>query len=1157
MSALKSVFLNLCPNCGGNISSDRLIRGLPCSRCLRIPAESRDEVCRNLLIKGEYLRYCFTDSQLREWEATFERIISSRPFSLQKTWAKRVFLNRSFALIAPTGIGKTTFGLITAIHFLNKGEASYIILPTKILVRQVKEKLLSMGVSEEDMVAIVSGMSKKKEQEAKERIKNGQMKILITTSMFLYKNMDIIPRRFFKFFFVDDVDSFLKTARNIDKVLLLMGFEEKDIEMALDLIKLKSKQNKTERDFQRIEKLQNILMRRQKKIKSVLVVSSATANPRTQRIKLFRELLGFEVGRPIFYLRNVVDTYTMDYSFDRMVEFLKKYRGGGLVFVSADKGKEYVDEVVQKLNAEGIRALSYEKLDEEKMKEYERGEIDVLVGISSYRNPLARGIDMPHVIRYALFWGVPKIVLRLNIESNPSHLMWALLSIRPLISKKAKEELPRLDRWINTLRRLSRMPNPPEDRLEAIRQEVSQFFAKYEKLISQSPEITLVKEEDGYRMVVSDVTGYLQASGRTSRMYLGGITKGLALIFVDDLKAFNHLQKKIRWFNEDIEFKPIEEIDVDALMKEITEERERIRRGEFRRIQEVIKPVMIVVESPNKARTIARFFGRPVVRRINETLVYEVVLGDFYLYITASLGHVVDLTTRNYGYHGVITNFEDGKEEIVPVYEAIEGKESLIENLRSIAYEVEHLLTASDPDTEGEKIAWDILHLLRPFIVDSRRMEFHEVTRKEIVRSLTQNRDIDENLVKAQVVRRVADRWIGFEASALIQRVFKNKHLSAGRVQTPVLGWIIEREEEVRKKKWLVVVIIGDEENPFRIEKEFLDRELAERFFHYLEKVKVETLESSEKEVNPLPPFTTDMMLREASDKLKFPVPKTMQLAQELFEWGFITYHRTDSTRVSEAGINVARTYIEEEFGKDYFKPRTWGTGGAHECIRPTRPLDVEDLRAMLMGETIAGLTQEHLQLYDLIFRRFMAAEMRSAKVLQKRKIIYFMPYMEGADPIEEDLIVAILEHGFDLMTPIKLHPDVEGTFDVTNRKDFREVPLAPPYTHGDVIRLMKERGIGRPSTYAITIEKLLERKYIYDRNGYLRPTRLGIKVYSFLKQKPEVFRFLEENFTRQLEELMDMVEEGKEDFIKVLENLYEEIRRSIAIKLGRKTVET
>ena len=1148
MSALKSVFLNLCPNCGGNISSDRLIRGLPCSRCLKIPAESREEVCKNLLIKGDYLKYCFTDFRVREWEETFREIIGSTPFSLQKTWAKRVFLKRSFALIAPTGIGKTTFGLITAVYLLKKGQFSYIILPTKILVQQVKEKLLSMGVPEEDMVAIVSGMSKKREEEAKERIRNGDMKILITTSMFLYKNMDIIPRKFFHFFFVDDVDSFLKTARNIDKVLLLMGFEEKDIEMALDLIKLKAKQNKTERDLKRIEKLQNILLNRQKRIESVLVVSSATANPRTQRIKLFRELLGFEVGRPIFYLRNVVDTYTMDYSFERMVEFLKRYRGGGLVFVSSDKGKEYVDELVEKLNSEGIRALSYEKLNEEKLKEYERGEIDVLVGISSYRNPLARGIDMPHVIRYALFWGVPKIILRLNIESNPSHLMWALLSIRSLISKVAKEELPRLDRWISTLRRLSRMTRPTEETLNKIRGEVSQFFEKYEGIISQSPEITLVKEKDGYKMVVSDVTGYLQASGRTSRMYLGGITKGLSVIFVDDLKAFNHLQRKIRWFNEDIQFQPLEEIDIDALMEEITEERERIRRGEFRRIQEVIKPVMIVVESPNKARTIAKFFGRPVVRRINETLVYEVVLGNFYLYITASLGHVVDLTTKDYGYHGVITRFDGENGELIPVYETIEGKESLIQNLRSVAYEVEYLLTASDPDTEGEKIAWDILNLLRPYITDSRRMEFHEVTRKEIVRNLTQNRDIDGNLVKAQVVRRVADRWIGFEASHLIQRAFKNSRLSAGRVQTPVLGWIIEREKDVRRKKWVVRVEIDG----FTVEKEFEEREKAEYMYKMLEKVKVETISEEEEEINPPPPFTTDSMLREAADRLKFPVPKTMNLAQELFEWGFITYHRTDSTRVSDAGISVARTYIEEEIGKEYFKPRTWGKGGAHECIRPTRPLDVEDLRAMIMGETITGLTQEHLKLYDLIFRRFIASQMRPAKVLQKEKIIYFLPYVEGADPIEETLNVEILERGFDLMLPIRLHTDIEGTFDVRERKSFLEVPYAYPYTHGDVIRLMKERGIGRPSTYAITIEKLLERKYIYDSHGFLRPTRLGIRVFEFLKKKPEIFRFLEENFTRQLEELMDRVEEGEADFVDVLKSLYGDIKRSISIKVGR-----
>jgi len=651
---------------------------------------------------------CEVGRKTQEWENLFEEKVGSQPWSLQRSWAKKVFLGRSFALLAPTGVGKTTFGLITALFLASQGGKSYIILPTKLLLEQVRRKLRGWGLPEEELL-VVGESSERKKKEQKES---------------------------------------LKTARNIDKVLYLLGFTEEELESAYQLVKLKEKRRKDK-----------------------------------------EELLGFEVGRPSLFLRNVTDVYLRTGNMDAdLISRVKELGKGGLVFVSSDYGREGVEKVVRLLREEGVRVSSYEELKD--LSAFEEGKTDVLVGISSHRNPLVRGIDIPHGVRYALFYGVPKIVVSLNIETSVHHLLWALLSLRPLLAKRRGEKLKEIDRWIQSLRRYSFLSEEfiqgtPDlrGRIEKLREEIRDFLLSEEikSLIEESEEITLRKTAEGYSLIVADVTGYLQASGRTSRMYPGGITRGLSYILVDDVKAFNNLMRKVRWFNEEVVFLSAEEADLKAVIREVDEDRRRVKeilsgKDSVQR-RELVKPVLIVVESPNKARTIASFFGKPITRRFGDFEVLEVTAGDLYLMITSSLGHILDLAKEG-GFHGVFT--ENG--HFTPLYEVIEGKEGTVKGLRQIGEEVESVLIATDPDTEGEKIGWDISAILHPFVRKVSRIEFHEITRKAIRKALREPKSLNENLVRAQIVRRVSDRWVGFEVSRILQSTFGKAWLSGGRV---------------------------------------------------------------------------------------------------------------------------------------------------------------------------------------------------------------------------------------------------------------------------------------------------------------------------------------------------------------------------------------
>ncbi len=708
---IKGVFLKLCPNCGGDITSERLEMGLPCHRCM----PEVGEPCKNIKKEGFLREVCRVEEEEKSWELFFEKHMGSKPWSLQSTWFKRLLLGRSFALLAPTGVGKTSFGVSVCAYFAQKGKRSYIVVPTKMLLSQVERRLLEFGLKEQDLLSFGDESAKEK-QAKKKRLEEGDFKVLLSTSMFLYKNHELIPKGF-DFIFVDDVDSFLKTAKNVDKVLYLLGFSQEDVERAVELINLKGKNNKSDKDWERIKELSQDINGLSQRARGVLVVSSATSNPRSNRVKLFRELLGFEVGTPTFYLRNIEDVYldVPEPSEDVLSRWIKRLGRGGLVFVSSDLGRQGMGRLVKGLKKRGIRALSYEEVDEEGMTAYERGEADVLVGIASYRNPLARGFDMPHVVRYAIFYGVPKMEVSLRFEENLSSLLWALMSIRSMVAKRLPERARHVEGWIEKLRRYQYISDEflqthPElkERIQELSRNIREFLLSQEvqTLIQTSDEITLRNRGEEYYLVVSDATGYLQASGRTSRMYAGGVSKGLSLILVDDRRAFRHLQKKVRWFSDDIVFKPVEEVKLEELIEKIDEDRRRIRdfmSGKERpESPELLKPVLILVESPNKARTIANFFGKAIRRRVGEHDLLETSVEDKYLMISASLGHVLDLSDMG-GFHGVEVN-----SKITPYYETIEGKEGVLKSLRLMALEAKQVLIATDPDTEGEKIGWDL-----------------------------------------------------------------------------------------------------------------------------------------------------------------------------------------------------------------------------------------------------------------------------------------------------------------------------------------------------------------------------------------------------------------------------------------------------------------
>ncbi|BAL81683.1 reverse gyrase [Caldisericum exile] len=1145
METISTIYKNLCPNCGNDITDDRLKLGLTCEACLDriVPKE---QICNYLKIE-QFKSFCNLREHLSKFKNTFKNTTGFNLSSLQEMWAIRFFLDNSFALIAETGIGKTTFGL-TLSKYISENNIGfvYLIFPTNILVKQAKEKLLKFGIAENEIIAYDSNLPKNTLELLKYRIQEGDFKILITTTNFLYKNFDMVPKGLYSLVFIDDVDSILKNSKNIDKVLKLLNFNDEDIEKALKLIDLKRLSLKNKVDQETLQSVIEDVNKIKAKRKGVLIVSSATTNPKSKKVLLFRELLNFEVGRVVSTLRKVVDTYKIVEGdlFSEALSEIKKLGKGGLIFLNTDYTKEDLENFVHFLNKNGVKALSYEHLTKV-LEDFKQGSLDVLVGFSTYRNPLARGIDLPSVIRYALFVGVPKIKFSLSATEGNRGLYYAILMLAPHITRKKilkDSEVAKIYRYLNILKRYSNVIEESGDNpyQKAYAEAVNYFKELFKredivKIIEETPDIALQRKGNELSFVVVDTTGYIQASGRTSRLIATGLTKGLSLILTNDLKALLVLGKKLKWFIEDALLLPYETVNIESILKEIDDDRALVRKiesGFLTDVEPKFDTKLVIVESPNKARTIASFYGKPIRRRIGNLDAFEIIMKDTILTIAASKGHILDLN-KTEGYFGVLKR--DGI--FIPLFEPIdEDKENILKSLRRLSLEVNEVLLASDPDTEGEKISYDLWLNLSPYANHIKRIEFHEVTKHAFEDAIKNPRNLNINLVKAQFLRRIADRFVGFTVSQYIQKEKGLKTLSAGRVQTPVLEWIVNRGIEASKKNPYLRVFFSSKTVEFKLESTLNKEEIDK-----VKTIYVKILDRH-KENLFVKPFETYTLLKEASNKLKLPSFTIMQLAQDLFEMGLITYHRTDSIKVSETGVRIAKEYIEENFGSEFVKIRMHSqTQGAHECIRPTKAMDVEELKSYLTINPILGITPMHLKLYDLIFRQFIASQMKDT-VVEGGKVLYSLNIGSLTLQKEEEVNIGIVEEGFNKIHPVEIYPVSEGIIPIENKLLIRKSDV-PFYTHATIIEEMEKKGIGRPSTYAITIEKLIARKYVIDKKGFLIPTKLGAEIVNLIKKNMKISPFVSEGYTKELEQKMDKIEQGSGDYNKEIEKIFNDLQ--------------
>ncbi|MCX8170785.1 MAG: reverse gyrase, partial [Candidatus Bathyarchaeota archaeon] len=659
LDGLKAIYRGMCPNCGGDISDLELLSLGVCSKCLPAPItdnNDREKIYLELVKRkqiGEYAKVLEIDFELKKFSEFFSALIGSRPWALQEVWAKRVLMGRSFSIVAPTGIGKTHFGLIMALFLAKKGKRSYIIVPTSLLVKHLMDRVsvFLKKISEMEGINLTvlgyySGMRRKEAEEVINRIINRDFSILITTDRFLYNRFDIIREISFDFIFVDDVDSFLKSPKNIDKVVFLMGFTPEDIERAL-------KEEEHKPSVENSMSANSLGVNRGK----VLIVSGATLRgKRTKRIKIFRRLFGFEPGFSPEFVRNMANFYveTEKDIKEEVVEIISRHGPGCLVFVPQVKGLDYAREITAALREAGISSFFYERMRPKILEKFVSGEYAVLAGVASNRSPLARGLDLPETIRYVVFVGVPRREIRVRVdECSPQKILTLLKALSPFFEEKfSREAAP-------VISALSKIVPVSKDIIDSIREadekniELDGFSGYVQRVVKEARKLLVRMMEDmdlkkvidrldvdvkiegkEYVLFMPDVTGYIQASGRASRFYAMGISRGVSIVIVDDKKAFHGLSKRIHLAtDEEFERYTLEKA-LDEF-KQVDADREmirKIREGEFLiDTVDIIRSALIVVESPTKARTIAYLFGKPAKRVLDWFTVYEVASGQLIL----------------------------------------------------------------------------------------------------------------------------------------------------------------------------------------------------------------------------------------------------------------------------------------------------------------------------------------------------------------------------------------------------------------------------------------------------------------------------------------------------------------------------------------------
>ena len=546
---------------------------------------------------------------------------------------------------------------------------------------------------------------------------------------------------------------------------------------------------------------------------------------------------------------------------------------------------------------------------------------------------------------------------------------------------------------------------------------------------------------------------------------------------------------------------------------------------------------LIIVESPSKANTIKKFLGSNVK-------------------VVASMGHVRDLPKSKLGV--------DVENDFEPQYINIRGKASLINSLKKDAKNAKVVYLATDPDREGEAIAWHLAYLLGIPEDAVCRVTFNEITKETVKESIKKPRKIDKNLTDAQQARRVLDRIVGYKISPILWKKVK-RGLSAGRVQSVAVKLIVDRENEIEKfvpeEYWNILATLSKDDEKF-IAKFYgkngkkIDLHKKEEVDEILENLKnakyiVTDVKKGEKKRTPAPPFTTSTMQQEASRKLSFPIKKTMQVAQMLYEGvkvdgrgtvGLITYMRTDSTRISEEARSAAKAHITNKYGANYYENRYYktksGAQDAHEGIRPTY-IDLEPEKIK------DSLTADQYKLYRLIYNRFIASQMAQAiydtisanidannynfrASGQTLKFKGFMTlYVEDRDDAKN-------EDEESQMPELKVNEEVKKE-KIDAKQSFTEPPAR--YTEASLVKALEEKGIGRPSTYATIISTILDRRYVQKQQKQLVPTDLGKVVNKLLTENFKDIINVE--FTADIENQFDEIAEGKEPWKQVIREFY------------------
>ncbi len=557
---------------------------------------------------------------------------------------------------------------------------------------------------------------------------------------------------------------------------------------------------------------------------------------------------------------------------------------------------------------------------------------------------------------------------------------------------------------------------------------------------------------------------------------------------------------------------------------------------------------LVIVESPAKSKTIKKILG-----------------SEFQ--IEASYGHIRNLPTKdsatdNLGFD-VNNNFE-------PKFEIIPGKQKVVKTLNDLAKKVDKIYLASDPDREGEAIAWHVRQVLN--VPDSKiyRIVFNEITPKAVKHSVANPRTIDMDMVQAQQTRQILDKLVGFKLSPVLWKQIGNRNLSAGRVQSVALRMICEREEEIEnfipQEYWSIHANLDKDGKQFdaelskikgkAIEKTIKNKEEAQKIVDYLSnpqtQYEVSKVTKKTTKRKPTAPFITSTMQRAASSKLGFGVSKTMQVAQKLYEGieidgtpvGLITYMRTDSVRVSDDAQNMAHDFILQNYGEKYYpeSPNVYVKGkqnvqDAHEAIRPSYPERTPDSIKQY-------LDNDQYRLYKLIWEKFMSSQMSPAEIANKTIEIASGDYTlrAGTSKVMFDGFLTLYndsEEDEDKATDAKI-PDLEkGDKVVCKKIDPKQHFTQPPprYNEASLVKALEEYGIGRPSTYATIITVIQTRKYVEKKDKALRPTLLGRTVS---KQLVSQFSdIMDYKFTAGMEEKLDKIAEKEAIWVKVLQDFY------------------